>query len=262
MEKWAVITGASSGVGEAYARALAEQKINILIGGRRIEKLLALREELQRIHSVQVEYIVGDLCENEVLKVWQEKIDQLPHVEWMVNNAGFGGVSSFSEGTLENHQKMTRLHIDVCTALSYCAAQKMKKQRRGKIINVASLAAFYYFPDATMYCASKAYILSFSKCLKLEMLDYNVSVQVLCPGFVHTDFHEKIGMDTTKMSRNVFLPWSKPDVVVQKSIAQAYLKAKTIVIPGVRNKLLHGVSGIVPTFLYERVATKSWSLLK
>ncbi|MBU7015396.1 MAG: SDR family oxidoreductase [Theionarchaea archaeon] len=229
----AIITGSSSGLGEAFARNLALQGYNLVLVARREERLFALSTELQTDYLVKAEIVVADLTrESDIARV-EARISDLEQVDMLINNAGFATTGTFAETDLDGQLKMIALHIVAPTRLIHAALPKMEKG--GSIINVASIGAFVKVPENVTYCATKAYLAAFSETLQLELKEKGIRVQALCPGFTMTEFHERIeGFDRSVIPQ--FL-WMTPGDVAKESL-EALERGSVLCIPGFRNRII------------------------
>jgi len=235
----AVITGASTGLGRSYAQQLAAQGHDLLIVARRAELLNALKTEIEAKHSVQVEVCVADLADQTQLLQLVEKVKQLPRIDYLVNNAGFGLQKHFPDVDIEDEISMIRVHCEANVRLCQAALGVMREHKSGNIINVASLASFMTGPSAAQYCSTKAFLRYFSKCLQEDVRQYGVKVQALCPGFVHTDFHAVESMKGFNKDATPGFLWLDCDRVVRDSLRAIQKKRhRVVVIPSLRYKLM------------------------
>lgn len=232
--KKALITGASAGLGEEYARQLAETGANLILVARRRERLKALAAELSSgKFGVTVEVFPADLSQDEDINKVAEKIRQTPDLDLLINNAGFGGKGKFYQDESGEAEQMTKVHVVAPTVLTRAALAGMMVRKNGAIINVASIAAFSPLSGA-MYSSTKAFLVMFSENLQNELQDTGIKVQALCPGLTHTEFHQVAGMKKEVIPG---ILWMKADQVVRRSL-RALAKNKVIIIPGLRNKFL------------------------
>ena len=196
MSPLALITGASSGIGREIARHLASKGYDVVLVARREGLLRSLAEELVANHGRKADVIVADLAEKEQIEMVKQMVGD---VDVLVNNAGFGKwglLTDQEEGAVE---AMVDVNVRALTTLSRHFAGKMLGRGSGRILNVASIAAFQPGPGMAAYCATKSYVLSFSRSLHSEMRGTGVTVTCLCPGYVETGFQEVAGMS---LSRN------------------------------------------------------------
>ena len=192
MAKYALITGASSGIGLEFARIAASQKINLILLARNSDKMIKLRTELEENYSIKVLAIGCDLSESDAI----EKITSLLHrrsivPDILINNAGAGIYGPFSRLHANSEMKMIQLNITSLTELTKIIYRQMRKRRKGKILNVSSIAGFLPNPWMAAYSATKAYVLSFSQALAYEAIGSGVTVTTLCPGPTNTDFENR-----------------------------------------------------------------------
>jgi hypothetical protein len=236
MPATALITGASSGIGAAFARKLAARKYDLILVARRQDRLQALARELEGAHSVSVETLAADLARDEDLDRVQERIAGTPALEFLVNNAGFGSRGFFHEADLEGQDRMHRVHIMATMRLSHAALKLMVPRGRGNIVNLSSVAAFVQGTGNISYCATKAWINSFTYGLYKELREARspVRVQALCPGFTYTEFHDVMKADRTQIPQGWWMP---VDPVVDASL-RALERDKLFVVPGARYRFL------------------------
>jgi hypothetical protein len=228
----ALITGASGGIGEAFARRLAALGKNLVVVARSKDRLEALAEELAAQHGVQTHVIGADLARSDAAASVLAETERLGlRVDLLVNNAGFGKAGDFAEIPLEVQADMVRLNINTLVELTRLYLPAMRQHRRGGVINVASNAAFQPVPYMAVYGASKAFVLSFSEALSEEVRQDGVTVMALCPGATATGFWKVAGlweggqggMDT-------------PEKVVDVAL-RAFDRRKLWAIPGFRYRL-------------------------
>ena len=186
---YTLITGASSGIGYELAKLFAKDKHNLILVARSENKLLEIKEELTKNNDIDVLVYPYDLSKVENILELREKIKKENiFVNNLVNNAGFGDSSEFVSADINKINQMVDLNMKSLTNLSYYFGKDMKENRRGRILNVASVAAYLAGPYMAVYYATKAYVFSFSMALNIEMKKYNVSVSILCPGPTDTNF--------------------------------------------------------------------------
>lgn len=195
MKKIALITGASSGIGKELARIHASKNGDLILIARRTEELELLKKELEEKHAIKVWIFVKDLTSKNAAKEVYEftKSNQLD-VDYLFNNAGFGGHGFFVDRPIAKDLEMIELNISALVELSHLFLQDMKKRKAGKILNTASTAGFLPGPLQATYFATKAFVVSFSEALAHELKHHNISVTALCPGPVKTEFEKTAGM--------------------------------------------------------------------
>jgi len=243
----AVITGASAGIGAAFARRLGARGFDLLLVARREDRLRALAEEIAALYHVRADTLRVDLaCDEGVLKL-AEYLRSTPDLGILVNNAGFGVVGYFFESDIAGQNRMHRLHVLATMTLTHAALENLlPKARQGTgVINVSSVAAFQASPQTVSYHATKAWMNAFTQGLAAELAGRNspVTVQALCPGFTLSEFHDVLGMDRSRIPRSL---WMTPDFVVQESL-RGFAQKKLIVIPGWRYKAIAGFLRAMPS---------------
>ena len=194
-ERWALVTGASSGIGAEFARVLAGNGMHLVLTARRGDRLEELAAELQQQHMVQTLVVAADLCEpGAVVSLLEQVADRDITLELLVNNAGFGFVGAFAGSDVELMLSMIRLNITALTELTYRVLPGLLEQGHGAIINVSSVTAMQPVAHMPVYAASKAFVLHFSEALWAEARDHGVTVMALCPGTTETEFFDVAGV--------------------------------------------------------------------
>ena len=242
MREVALVTGASSGIGLEIAKILASQNYDLVICARREKELQDLAEEIRRQHTVNCKVIVADLTTAEGIDLL---IKDSGEVDILVNNAGFGILGDHFDMQLGRQLQMIELNIHALTRLSHVFGNLMVKKGKGRIMNVASIASYISGPTFAVYCATKAYVLSYSRALHKELKNKRVTVTALCPGYVTTGFQEVAGMELSKMEKLTAVPVKKVAEIAVKSMH----KGKREVMPGIVNKPLPLVTKITPMWL-------------
>ncbi len=234
-EHVALITGASEGIGHELAKCFARHKHDLVLVARSEEKLKRLAGEISLAHGVRVSYIAQDLSvPDSALKV-RKKVQELGlAIDVLVNNAGVGMFGLFAEADIERELRMMQLNMVSVTALTKLFLPEMLKRGRGRILNVASTAAFQPGPLMAVYYASKAYVLSFSEALANELKGTGVNASVLCPGPTRSGFQRSAGMESSKLFRWGVMSASEVAEIAYREL----MRGKTTIIPGWRNKIL------------------------
>lgn len=250
----ALVTGASSGIGAAFARELGKRGCDLVLVARRGDRLERLAEEVTQLYSVQAESMVADLTRDRELHYVADRVRGEERLEFLVNNAGFGTKGAFFEAALEGQEDMHRLHVLATMVLCHAALQGMVRRNRGAIINVSSIAAFLPSAANSSYNSTKAWVNAFTESLWLELrsLNSDVRVQAVCPGLTTTEFHERLGMDRNKLYPNSGF-WLTCETVVQESL-EALSKAGWRVVPSGRYKVLAFCLRHLPDPLRHRLA--------
>ncbi|MFB3923636.1 MAG: SDR family NAD(P)-dependent oxidoreductase [Terriglobia bacterium] len=240
----AVVTGASAGIGSVYAQRLAARGFDLVLVARRGDRLEQLAGEIHRRQGVDVEPLAADLVRDDGMKAVEERIARAENLEFLVNNAGFGSKDRFSNGSVESHDAMHRLHILATMRLTHAALGKMQARGKGAIVNVSSVAGFVCRPGNTSYYATKAWMICFTEGLHVELAAARspVRMQALCPGFTLTEFHDVIGFDRRQVPSSW---WMSAEDVVDASL-RGLERNQLIVVPGWRYKLLVGLLRIMP----------------
>jgi short-subunit dehydrogenase len=241
------ITGASSGIGAAFARELGRQGFDLILTGRRRAQLDALANALVGAHGIRVEVITAELADDAALEQLAERVRSEAQLEMLINNAGFGsGGAPFHQQDYAVHQAMLRVHVQATVRLTYAALPTLLARRQGAIINVSSLAAFFTIPYQVMYSATKEFIRAFSEALAIELRGSGVRVQALCPGFTRTDFHARLGADPERVYRTSGpMKAMSAEEVVQASL-RCLARDEVICIPGAHNRFASFLPCIVP----------------
>jgi len=246
----ALVTGASTGLGAVFATALARQQYDLAIVARNRERLEALAGRLQQSYGIAVEVIVADLTQATALRTVEKHVAGDYALELLVNNAGFGTTGSFARLDPDQEEAEICLNILALVRLTRAALPGMIARGRGAIINVSSLAAFAPGPYDATYSATKAFVNSFTEALHEELCGTGVHVQTLCPGFTHTEFQQRAGIDISKIPT---FAWMTPEAVVDASLS-ALQRQQVVCIPGLVNRLLALLMGAAPRRLVRRVS--------
>ena len=205
--KTALITGASSGIGQELARIHAAAGDEVVIIARREKELIQLKEELESSYGTTVTVIVKDLSRNESPdEIFHTTEKSGIHVDYLINNAGFGGHGYFHERDWKNDHAMIMVNMHALTRLSKLYIPGMIDRKYGKILNVSSTAAFLPGPLQGIYYATKSYVLSLSQAMDEELREHNISVTALCPGPVATEFAKTASVEETSLFKNASSP--------------------------------------------------------
>ena len=228
----AVVTGASAGLGREFSRQLAERGFDLLLVARDADRLRALADELALQHGVHAEAWPADLSRDDGMRTLAEHLKALVRVMVLVNNAGFGTKGKLATRPVGEQATMLELHVMAPMLLTRAVLPGMIERREGRIITVASVASFTASPGNVNYCATKAYQRVFMEALAMEVAGTGVQVQALCPGFTHTEFHDRMQIDKTKGIPS--WAWLTADRVVRESLDAAFGDGPVVVIPGKR----------------------------
>ncbi|ANF56894.1 SDR family NAD(P)-dependent oxidoreductase [Halotalea alkalilenta] len=245
-----LITGASAGIGAAFADTLAERGHHLVLVARRGERLEALAERLRGLYGARVDWVALDLAEPgaaERLIAWCDEREF--SIDWLINNAGLGMPGRLHDSDWREHAACLRLMVEAPTELVARALPMMRRRGCGTVINVASLAA--YLPGTeghTLYAGIKAYLLRFSESLALENRAAGVRVCALCPGLTLSEFHDVTGTRELMAKLPGFM-WQRADQVVEAAL-DGLAHDRTIVVPGRFNRLTKRLARLIP----ERLA--------
>jgi short-subunit dehydrogenase len=238
----AMVTGASSGIGAAFARRLARDGFQLILVARRDDLLRQLAQELGG-----AETLAADLTLAEDLARVEARIASAPELELLVNNAGFGTKGLLWKAPLDGQVRMHQLHVMATMRLTLAALAAMVPRGRGGVINVSSVAAFGQSPGNVSYCATKAWMNSFTEGLDLELRGSGspVRVQALCPGFTVTGFHDTMGMSRDGIPAWL---WLRAEDVVDASL-RGLERGRLFVVPGAAYKLVVIFEKLTPRWL-------------
>jgi short-subunit dehydrogenase len=241
----ALITGASGGIGKAFAEELAARKINLVLVSRSAEKLNQIANKLEQQHQVKVEVIAKDLTENNATN---EVFDFIKSkgltIDLLVNNAGFGDYGDFAERDGERQLKIIQLNIMALVDLTHKFLPLMRQRRSGSIINVSSIAGFQPMPYISVYAATKAFVISFSEALWAENRDYGVKVLVVCPGPTETDFFSEAQFPESLASANNKI--ATPEEVVKDALEGLEKGNANVVSGGLGNHIIVNMHRFLP----------------
>ena len=252
-QRLAVVTGASGTLGGEFARQLAAGGCDLLITGRRVEQLRALAAELRQRYSIQVEVLPADLAKIDELRGLEEELRKAGRVDLLINNAGYGLYGHFWDMDLETQADMLQVHGLASIRLAHAVLPGMVARRAGGLVQVASVAAFLRRRNSVMYSATKSFLVAFSQALIDDLKGTGVRVQVLCPGFIATRFHdpgESISFDRGRIP--AFL-WLSAEAVVRESLTRIQ-RSSGMVIPGFWYRMsaillrVPGMTGILGKF--------------
>jgi short-subunit dehydrogenase len=252
----ALVTGATAGIGHAFCVELAERGHDLVIVARDRARLENVSDELRARHSVNVEILAADLSKRPALKRVASRLANRDRpIDLLVNNAGFGMGKSFLGGDLADEEAMLDVLCRAVLVLSQAGALSMKDRGRGAIINVSSVAGF---GSLGTYAAAKAWCTVFTETLAQELAGSGVTATALCPGFTHTELHERASLD---MSRVPDVLWLDADRLVRDCLDD--VKAgKVISVPGVQYKVIAGIAHLAPRALVRALSGRAGSALR
>ena len=245
----ALITGPTAGIGNAFARRLASDGHDLVLVARDAARLAELASQLRATYGIEVEVLVADLVDEEACRSVEKRLAEGAPIDLLVNNAGFSIHRRFVTGDIDEEERMLRLLVRAVLRLTRAAVPGMLERGHGAVINVSSVAGFV--PQGT-YSAAKAWVTSFSQGLAGDLAGTGVRVMALCPGFTHTEFHQRAGHD---MSSTRDWLWLEADDVVDTALRDLR-RGAPVSVPGAQYKVIVGLSRHVPIRTLNRVARR------
>ncbi len=243
-----LITGASGGIGEAFARRLAAEKHDLFLVARSGDKLRRLCEELVASHSISAEYFAADLAEvGADERLFAETEQRGITVDWLINNAGIGSMGDFSRLDLEREIEMIRLNVLALVSLTHRYLAGMRARGSGQIINVSSSAGFQPVPFMATYAATKAFVTSFSEAIAEENRPFGIKVLALCPGSTKTGFFE-----AAKIERAFTAKGQETPAQVVDTALKAVRSGRSKVVSGWTNWLVATTASVIPNSLITK----------
>lgn len=252
----ALVTGATAGIGREFAEQLAGRGYDLLLVARDRQRLATTAEALAATHGVKAEAFPADLSLDEDVTRVVERLTASPGLTLLVNNAGFGSRGRLAEADIERQEAMVRLHVLAPMRLTRAALPALLGRRAGGVINVSSVAGFIYSAGNVNYCATKAYLTTFSEGLAAELHGTGVRVQALCPGFTRTEFHARI---PGPVERHPQFAWLSAQSVVAYSLRSLERGGPIVCIPGLRWRLVVGAIRVVPRSVIGWVTRRQYS---
>ena len=245
----ALVTGASSGIGAAFARRLARDGRELILVARTLDRLEELATELRERDGHTVTVVAADLTKPAELHKVEEQVASDTALDLLVNNAGFGTIGRFATLDPDREEEEVRLNVIALQRLTRAALPGMVERKRGGIINVSSMAGLQPGPCNATYSATKAFVNSFTEALHEELRGTGVQVQALCPGFTRTEFQQRAGIDTSDLPA---FAWMSAEAVVDASLA-GLGRGDVVLVPGFGNRVLAAVAGSAPRPLVRRI---------
>lgn len=243
----ALITGATSGIGAAFAKRLALDGFDLVLHGRRQEKLKNLALDLEETHDISVGVITAELSRTDELREVEHYIQSLD-LDMLINNAGYWTPGTFWERDPDSLEAMIHVHVIAPVRFTRAALPSMLQRHRGDIINVSSAGAYFAIPTVENYSATKSYLITFSEALHVALIGTGVHVQVLVPGFVETEFHSRLGVDPKEMRFKKMLPKEVVDISLKE-----LRKGKVVCIPSLRDKTAVTLVNALPRSIYYKL---------
>lgn len=254
----ALITGASSGIGEAFARELASRNNNLVLVARSQDKLEKLATELNSAYQIKTTVIPQDLTVNAAGEVVFEAIQA--HgltIDTLINNAGFGDYGAFGDRPLTKMMEMVQLNITAMVELTGLFLPPMQERKNGTIINVSSIAGFQPIPYMSVYAASKAFVLNFSEALWAENRDLGVKILAVCPGPTESEFYDRAEFPKTATTLKS-MALASSEKVVQESLKALGKGQSTVVTGGLGNQVIVNLPRLIPRDLLVNVVGKQF----
>lgn len=254
MKNTALITGASGGIGLELARIHASKKGDLVLVARNEARLSEIKLELETKYGIKVLVFASDLGKADAPKSVFDFTERAGiQIEYLINNAGFGDFGFFSELDWSRQEQMIQVNITALTQLCHLYLPKMLQQKRGRIMNVASTAAFQSGPTMAVYYATKAFVLSFSEAIDNEVRDKGITVTALCPGATESGFQSAAKMEESALVKGKKLP-SSAEVAAHGYAAM--MKGKTVSIHGIMNALMATSVRFTPRWLVVKITRK------
>jgi hypothetical protein len=244
----ALVTGASAGIGRAFASALAERGDDVIVVARDTARLDQLASELKSGRSIAVDVLTADLTTDHGIAAVEDRLGA--GVDLLVNNAGFGTFGRFAELPIERELREIQLNVVALVRLTRAAITGMTERSHGGIINVSSLASYQPTPMNATYGATKAYVTSFSQAVHEEARGTGVRVMVLCPGFTRTEFQQRAEVDSSRVPG--FL-WQSAEEVVAAAF-RSYDRGRAVCVPGALNQAGAAFTSALPAGITRRLA--------
>jgi uncharacterized protein len=251
--KKAVITGATSGIGAAYARGFAETGYDLIITGRRRNVIENVASEIEKKFGVKVHVIIAELSDARDVDLLVEQIKKVSPVDVLVNNAGFTTKGFYHQEDIIEQEKMVLVHVIAMMKLTHAVLPGMIERKTGTIINVASLQAVTPMSLSTTYSSAKAFMKNFSMCLHCELRAHGIKVQCVLPGFTRTDIGRGIGVNMNVIKDKPVRKWMRSEEVVHASLRELKKKNSVLCIPGVRNKIAYIAAKMMPERLWYMI---------
>jgi short-subunit dehydrogenase len=246
----ALVTGATAGLGAAFARRFARERRDLVLVARDEERLKSLAERLTDQHGIEVETISADLAiEKDCGEVEARLADATRPVEILVNNAGIGLVASFMDNDVESEDRLLRLNVRAVMRLAHAVLPVMQARGHGDIVNVSSVAGFGPTNPGSTYTASKAWVTNFSESIHLALYGSGVRVMALCPGFVRTEFHRSAGINISQMPDAL---WLDADDVVHDALVDLR-RGRPVSTPSIRYKVIGTAVRHIPRPVFNRL---------
>lgn len=256
---YTLITGATSGIGKAFAYEFAKKACPLILIGQRENILNEVAEDIKKSHGVEVKVIITDLSIYENVSNIEALIKE-SNIETLINNAGMGNVKLFYEEDYAVYDKMINLHVKCLTRLTKAVIPQMIERNSGTIINVSSSSGYLPAPRHTVYAGTKAYIRQFTECLRIDLFNTNIKLQALCPNLTRTDLQTKIGISEERLKGDAFRRYETPEQVVEHSM-NALRKGKVVCRCGsFMTRFNEFTASLMPKNSYYKLMTKVYPI--
>lgn len=253
--KSAIITGATGGIGISFARHLAAREYNLLLTDINENKLKTIQNELQLQYKIKIRIAPLDLTDQKKVSAFAKKIKRIASVEILVNCAGYGEGKLFHKERIEDALKMIQVHIVSPVVIMHAVLQGMIKRKSGSVISVASMAAFIPAPGSSIYAGTKSFLNTFMESIHMEVENYGIKIQSLCPGLTHTKFHTALTKKGGRKKSFIHIPWMEADEVVDYSL-HCIDNDEVVCVPGFFNKSLKKLIPVLPRESFYRLTEK------
>jgi len=253
---WTLITGSSQGLGRAFAEECAGRGMNLVLVALPDTGLNEVSRILERAHGARVEAVEMDLAVPEAPAALYAHLGEKGiEIGTLINNAGVGYNGRFGDSTVRENETTIELNVGALVRLTHLLLPTMKSREKAWILNVASLAAYFPMPSMPVYSPTKSFVLNFSLALREELRGSRVSVSVLCPNGIRTNRSSRALIERQGFAGRITCQY--PDEVARAGLAGLYRK-KSIIVPGIVNRMLRVASSFVPRTLYMRVISRRW----
>ena len=251
--KATLITGASSGIGEAFARRLASEKHDLVLVARSEKALHELCDGLMLEHKITAHYVALDLTETDAdERLFAETEKHGFEIDWLINNAGFGSYGDFAKLDLDNEKRMINLNVRSLIALTHRYLPEMRNRKSGTIINVSSAAGFQPIPFMSTYAATKAFVTSFSEAIAAENRPFGIKIMALCPGPTTTNFQS-----VARLELPVEIKGKQTAEEVVEAALRGVKSGRTRIVSGFTNDLVARVVNFVPNIVITRLMARA-----
>lgn len=254
MEKLALVTGATSGIGFAYSELLAKKGWDLVITGRRVEVINERAEYLKKKYKTQVDVAIVDFADTDSFSAFRKQYLENCRYTFLVNNVGFSNHCDFFATEFHKVHNMIEVHISRMAEIVHLLVPYMK-MAGGTIVNVSSLAGYLPSLSDPFYAGSKAFINTYSESIAMILSFSGIKVQTLCPGFTRTDFHKDMKLDKKAFKNRGLKRWMTAKAVVRYSFRKLK-SSRTVVIPGWTNRFVYHITRLIPKRTYYKMAMK------